>query len=93
MPTTVENDARIDLRLPTSAKSAIEKAASLQGVSVSNFVLSNAHNAALEVIQAVETISLNKEDSRRLVQNLLNPPAPNAALEKLMQSRPEDLIQ
>ena len=44
---------RIDARLPTESKCIIEHAASLIGVTVSDFVISQAYQAAQAVLQQI----------------------------------------
>ncbi len=80
-------NARLEFRIPERQKALIEDAAQLQGVSVSDFLASVAHREAVKVIQESAAIQLNREESARFVEALLSPPAPNAALKKLMQDR------
>lgn len=72
--------ARIDCHLPAEAKQLIERAAGIMGVSVSDFVISNAHLAAAAVVRGYDTMVLNRRDSRAFVDALLDPPEPNEAL-------------
>ena len=79
-------NARLEFRVPERQKELIEDAANLQGVSVSDFLASVAHREALKVIQESASFQLSREESVRFVEALLSPPAPNAALQKLMQA-------
>lgn len=76
---------RIQARIPKEIKALIERAASFQGVTVSDFLIISARKAAMETIEEHQIIRLNEEETERFVQTFLNPPAPNEALKKLMQ--------
>ena len=78
-------NARLEFRIPDTQKALIEDAAQLQGVSVSDFLASVAHREAVKIIQESAAIQLSREESARFVEALLSPPAPSAALQKLMQ--------
>ena len=54
---------RINLRLKQSAKRALERAASFEGKTVSNFILTSALAHAEKTIQKHEAMSLNSRDS------------------------------
>lgn len=71
---------RLQVRLSEDVKALIERAANLEGRSLSDFVVQSAHQAALETIERHEVIRLPAEESRRLAELLLDPPEPNEAL-------------
>jgi uncharacterized protein (DUF1778 family) len=73
---------RIEARLSREAKTIIEHAASLEGVSASDFVVSHAQQAARQVISDHERWRLDRSQSEAFVQALLNPPEPNEALRR-----------
>lgn len=73
-------EERIDARLPAETKQLIERAAGITGVTVSDFVISRAYEAATLVVQGYDTWTLNRRDSKAFVDALLNPPEPNEAL-------------
>lgn len=68
---------RLDLRLPPAAKSQIEKAAELQGRTVSDFVVAAALSQASQVIEQQMVLKLCLEDSMALAEAFINEPAPN----------------
>lgn len=68
---------RLDLRLPAAAKSQIEKAAELQGRSVSDFVVAAALSQASQVIEQQMIMKLCLDDSMALAEAFINEPAPN----------------
>lgn len=70
----------IYLRLDARSKRKLERAAIYEETSIPQFVLSNAVEAAEQVIEARERISLSATDWDAFHNALLNPPEPNAAL-------------
>lgn len=68
---------RLDVRLPAAAKYQIEKAAELQGRSVSDFVVAAALTQASQVIEQQMVVKLCLEDSMVLAQAFINEPKPN----------------
>ncbi len=65
------------MRLPPAVKSHIEKAAELQGRSVSDFVVAAAISQASQVIEQQMVLKLCLEDSRALADSFINEPKPN----------------
>ena len=72
--------ARLEARLPASIYALLKRAAALKGRSISDFVVSAAHDAAQRVIDDETIIRLSTEDQARFAEALLNPPAPSQAL-------------
>lgn len=68
---------RLDVRLPATAKDQIEKAAELQGRSVSDFVVAAALSHATQVIEQQMVLKLCLEDSMALAQAFVTEPEPN----------------
>jgi uncharacterized protein (DUF1778 family) len=64
---------RINLRLKHSAKKALERAASFEGKTVSNFILASALAHAEKTIHEHEIMSLNSRDSEAFFQALDKP--------------------
>lgn len=82
MPTSTRKSARLEARLTAEQKSLIERAAGYTGRSVSEFVVQTVQEAAKTVVENHEILRLNREESLALVKRLLNPPAPNRALQR-----------
>ena len=78
---------RLEFRTTEDVKAMIQQAAQLQGMSVSDFIASVAYKEATKAVQDHEVIRLNKAETARFVESFLNPPAPNEALRKLMQTQ------
>ena len=65
-----------------SQKLLIQRAADLEGRSLTDFVLHSAESAAARTIQERTTIVLNARESRAFVDRLLAPPDPGPVLRK-----------
>lgn len=86
MPSTLkERDTRserVQARINPDTKRLLERAASLRGMSLSEFMVSSAYDAATRTVKDHQVVSLSARDSEAFAQALLNPPAPNAALKR-----------
>ena len=70
---TQNKNERINLRLKSSAKSLIERAASFEGSTVSYFILASALEQAQKTVQEHEAIALNAKNSRIFFEALTAP--------------------
>lgn len=77
-----EQTSRLEARLPASVYATLKRAAELKGRTLTDFVVSAAHDAAQRAIEDEGIIRLSAEDQRRFAEALINPPAPNAALQR-----------
>ena len=71
--TTDTKQERINLRLKNSAKQALERAASFEGKTVSNFILTYALAQAEKTIHVHEIMRLNRQDSDAFFNALSKP--------------------
>ena len=71
---------RTEARLLPEQKKRIERAASIKGVSLSDFIVQNADEAAIRTIEQHESWTLGAKDRDCFVQALLNPPEPSARM-------------
>lgn len=71
---------RFEIRMTRAQKENIERAASLRGTSVTDFILNEVQPAATATIKGFELLELRNEDRRVFVETLLNPPEPNDAM-------------
>lgn len=69
---------RLDARVTREEKEAIETAATLRGVSFSDFVRMVTKEAALSTIREYEVLTLSQKSKKIFVETLLSPPKPNA---------------
>lgn len=83
---------RLETRLTTEQKERIQRAAKLRNLSVSDFVVQSSLEAAEQVIQTEQILSLSAQDSELFVQALLTPREPNAKLKAAFQSHDQDVI-
>jgi len=77
-----EQTARLEARLPASVYATLKRAAELKGRSITDFVVSAAHEAAQRAIEEEAIIRLSAEDQQRFAEALINPPQPNEALRR-----------
>jgi uncharacterized protein (DUF1778 family) len=75
-------DARLEVRVSAAQKSLLQHAAALSGRTLSEFVVTNAEDAARQVIAEHGSIRLSREEQLAFVQALLQPPEPNARLKR-----------
>ena len=81
MPQTpVETNDRMSLRIATEEKSLIMRAASLQHINLTEFVIRNAVSVARKIIDENELMKLTERDSLHVLDLLDNPPTPNDKL-------------
>jgi uncharacterized protein (DUF1778 family) len=71
---------RTEARLLPEQKMRIEQAARLKGLSLSDFIVQHADEAAIKTIQSYTSWTLEGVDRGVFVQALLNPPRPSARL-------------
>jgi uncharacterized protein (DUF1778 family) len=72
--------ARLEARIPGPVHAMLKHAASLQGRSLTDFVVSAASDAARKTIEDIEILRLTAKDQRRIADAILDPPKPVSAL-------------
>jgi uncharacterized protein (DUF1778 family) len=80
-------DTAITMRLPVQTRELIDRAAASVDKTRTEFVLESARQRALDVLLDQRVFHLDAEASEAFARVLENPPAPVAALRKLMSSR------
>jgi uncharacterized protein (DUF1778 family) len=78
--TSTKTPARLEARLSQEIKALVQKAADLEGRTLTDFVISSVQAAAYKVIEQHQTLKLSLEDSEAFANAVLNPPQPNEAL-------------
>lgn len=68
---STSKDERLVARIHPDDKAVIERAAALEGLSVTSFVVSHARSAAVRAVERHERIRLNDQQSRAFVEGLL----------------------
>ena len=76
----IEDNNRFTMLIPPIEKARLVRAASLEQTTLKDFMLRNSLNAADQVIDRAERITLSERDTRLLLDLLDNPREPNARL-------------
>lgn len=72
--------ARLEARITPETKALLQKAADLEGRTLTDFVIASVHAEALRVIERHQILKLSMGDDEAFVDALLNPPQPNDAI-------------
>ena len=93
MDAAIQNkNERINLRLKSSAKSLIERAASFEGQTVSRFILTSALEQAEKTVQKHETMTLKAKDSRIFFEALAAPVRFNPKLAAALEEHDQRVV-
>ena len=85
----VSENSRVALRIRSEDKAVIMRAVALAQTDMTDFILRTALREAHSVIEEHENVKLTQRDSRRVMDLLENPPAPNAKLRKAARALPK----
>ncbi len=85
---SVESNPRFTMEIPPVEKARLVRAASLEHTTLKDFMLRNALNAAEQVLDRAERITLSERDTRKVLDLLDNPREPNARLVAALKSMP-----
>jgi uncharacterized protein (DUF1778 family) len=86
MSEQLDRTERVEARLSRDALAVVERAAEIEGRSVSEFIADAAQKVARKTIEETTMIRLAVEDQRRMWEALLNPPEPNEALRRAFEA-------
>jgi len=86
--TAVDSNNRFAVRLSADEKSTIARAAAIEHVDLTAFVVRNALRAAREVIDRDERLILSGRDRQRVLDLLEHPPTPNSRLLRAARDLP-----
>lgn len=78
--------ARIEARISPETLTVVKRAAEIQGRSLSDFVVAAAQEAAQRTIEDTSLVRLSVEDQRRIMDAILDPPEPSAALRDAVEA-------
>lgn len=87
MAPAASRTSRLEARISPKVLTLVRRAAEIQGRSLSDFVVSAAREAARKAIEDGLVMRLSVEDQRALVDGLLKPSRPNAALRRAAAAR------
>ena len=85
--------ARLAARLSPQQKELIERAAAVQGLTVTEFVVQSAQAAAEAALARAAVIELSARDSVRVAEALLNPRPLTPGLRALLREHAERVVQ
>jgi uncharacterized protein (DUF1778 family) len=77
-----EGNNRVELRVKPAEKAILARAAALQHMDLTGFILSRLLPEARAVIERAERVALSGRDSLKVLDLLENPPKPNARLKR-----------
>ena len=73
-------EERLEARITRSQKKLFERAASMKGVSISQFVIASVQEAAARTLEEQQFVELGRRDQEMFVNALLHPEPPNERL-------------
>ena len=76
----VDTIERLEARITSDQKDLFKRAASLRGVTLTDFVVSSVHEAAVKTLEATHVIEFSRRDQQVFVDALLRPEPPNQKL-------------
>jgi uncharacterized protein (DUF1778 family) len=82
----IDND-RIDLRIPRGDKALLTRAAALERLDLTGFILRAVLPKARSIVERAERVNLSERDTLRILDLLDNPPAPAARLVRAVKAR------
>lgn len=87
LPDQEDEQARLNARVPGKLYSQIKRAAAINGVTITDFVIAAATEAAQRTMEQANIMRLSLADQECFAAALLNPPKPNDALERAFARR------
>ena len=72
--------ARLEARVDAEIKARWQQAADLQGITLTDFIITSLQESASKIIQQHQTMKLNKKETQAFVEAILNPGEPNENL-------------
>lgn len=72
--------ARLEARIPADLKALVQRAAAVQGQSLTDFILAAAAESAHRVLREREALLLSERDQVKLAQAVLSPQPPPTQL-------------
>jgi len=78
--TAKQTTERLEARVPLPIKELIGRAASLEGLTLTDFVIATLQKGAAEVVREHDILSLTAKDSEAFARTMLAAPKPNRKL-------------
>ncbi|MEQ1913417.1 MAG: DUF1778 domain-containing protein [Vicinamibacterales bacterium] len=89
MASTVATSERLEARITAEQKALFREAATVAGVTLTDFVISSVQQAALRTLEERNLVHLTRNDRRAFVQAMLSPARPPARLRAAWRRHPE----
>ena len=86
MPQSASRTARIQADMSGDQLEVVERAAEIQGRTLSEFVVHAAQEVARRTIEETNIVRLSVEDQRLITEAIFNPPEPNDALRRAFEA-------
>jgi len=77
---------RFEARITADQRGLIARAATLEGLSTSSFVVQRALASAAQTVEQHEVVRLSEYDSRCIAEALIDPPEPTEVVRQYRQS-------
>lgn len=71
---------RLEARISADQKDLFQRAAEIQGRTLTDFVIASVHEAAVRTLEDMQSVKLTAEESRAFAEALLNPRDPGPRL-------------
>lgn len=91
--TTLKKTDRMETRLTAEQKQLFERAAFLEGRTLTDYVIATLQDAARETIESYEVLKLTEAERDRFFAALSKPPKPNEALRATAKSYKKLIIE
>jgi uncharacterized protein (DUF1778 family) len=75
-------DERLEARVTREQKALFQRAAELQGRTLTDFVIGSLHEAAIRTIEEMQTVRLTAAESRAFAEAVLHPREPTERLQE-----------
>ena len=85
---TAQRTERVDLRMTSSAKQTLQRAAAVSNKSLTEFLLDNGMKAAFDTLADRRVFELDKKRWDAFMAELSAPPKDNPGLRKLLARKP-----
>lgn len=85
MQTESIKSSHLNIRVSELSKNVLQRAAELEGATLSHFILSQALEGAYKLLSKPQTIYLSPEEQLRFFQLLENPPPINEKLSRAIE--------
>jgi len=86
MARVLTDSDRIELRIAAADKSVLARAAALEHIPLTSFILRAAMPKAREIIADAEMVSLSERDTLKVLELLENPPKPTERLQRAIKA-------